>query len=319
MNWKIAYVLAACAATLAAQTAEQPVVLVIELENDVLYRGNVSDVNLLAKDPKPTTSANQAFLESVAIADVRAINGKPVKGLRSYRVRALPFRVNPTPGQPIADFDGGGLFMSMWHILLSDGTYVGSIYAQGAPPSPDSVIVGGTGAFFGVTGVVGSMEITPQRGASMSEDPANRRIHGGGRSRTTFYLYPKSRPEVQVTPSGPAVFHADDFSLVTAAKPARSGEWLILSAAGLGPTSPSIDPGKPFPPYVEGKVHLVTSPLEVTVGGNAAELRNAIGWPGQANVYRVDFRVPEGTAAGVANLGLSVAWINGPEVKIPVR
>jgi hypothetical protein len=33
------------------------------------------------------------------------------------------------------------------------------------------------------------------------------------------------------------------------------------------------------------------------------------------NVYRVDSRVPDGTAA----LGLGVAWINGPEVKIPVR
>jgi len=37
------------------------------------------------------------------------------------------------------------------------------------------------------------------------------------------------------------------------------------------------------------------------------------------NVYRVDFRVPEGTAAGMATLGLSVAWINGSEVKIPVQ
>jgi hypothetical protein len=54
-------------------------------------------------------------------------------------------------------------------------------------------------------------------------------------------------------------------------------------------------------------------------GGLAAEVRNAIGWPGMNNVYRVDLRVPEGTAAGTATLGLSVAWINGTEVKIPVQ
>ena len=42
-------------------------------------------------------------------------------------------------------------------------------------------------------------------------------------------------------------------------------------------------------------------------------------WPGMNNVYRVDVRVPEGTATGTAALGLSVAWINGPEVKFPVR
>ena len=46
---------------------------------------------------------------------------------------------------------------------------------------------------------------------------------------------------------------------------------------------------------------------------------NALGWPGMTNVYRVDFRVPEGTPAGMATLGLSVAWINGPEGRIPVR
>jgi len=97
------------------------------------------------------------------------------------------------------------------------------------------------------------------------------------------------------------------------------GEWLILSATGLGPTRPRIDPGKPFPRWVSGKEHLVNSPVEVIVNGKAAQVISAIGWPGQTNVYRVDFRVPEGTAAGTATLGLSVAWIDGPEVKIPVR
>ena len=46
---------------------------------------------------------------------------------------------------------------------------------------------------------------------------------------------------------------------------------------------------------------------------------HGLGWPEMTNVYRVDFRVREGTAAGTATLGLSLAWINGPEVKIPVQ
>ena len=60
-------------------------------------------------------------------------------------------------------------------------------------------------------------------------------------------------------------------------------------------------------------------PATVTVNGKAAPVINALGWPGMTNAYRVDFRVPDGTSAGMATLGLSVAWINGPEVKIPVR
>ncbi len=63
----------------------------------------------------------------------------------------------------------------------------------------------------------------------------------------------------------------------------------------------------------------VNSPLGVTVGGQPAELGTAIGWPGQTNVYRVDFRVPDGAAAGLAAVQLTVAWIAGPEVNIPVR
>jgi hypothetical protein len=47
--------------------------------------------------------------------------------------------------------------------------------------------------------------------------------------------------------------------------------------------------------------------------------KSLLTYPGLSNIYRVDFRVPEGTAAGTATLGLSAAWINGPEVKIPVR
>lgn len=38
-----------------------------------------------------------------------------------------------------------------------------------------------------------------------------------------------------------------------------------------------------------------TSPVEVKVGGQAVEVRNATGWPEQTNVYRVDFGIPVGT------------------------
>jgi uncharacterized protein (TIGR03437 family) len=92
-----------------------------------------------------------------------------------------------------------------------------------------------------------------------------------------------------------------------------------MSVSSLGPVRPNLDPGKPFPAWVSGKEYLVNSPVEVTVNGKAAQVVNALGWPGMNNVYRVDFRVPEGVPAGTATLGLNVAWINGPEVKIPVK
>ena len=86
------------------------------------------------------------------------------------------------------------------------------------------------------------------RNTSFTEDPANRRRNGGGPGtwRWVAHLIPMSAPQVVISASGPAVFHSD-FSPVTAARPARSGEVLIVQATGLGPTLPGVDPGQPFP------------------------------------------------------------------------
>jgi hypothetical protein len=216
-------------------------------------------------------------------------------------------------------------------ILHPDGAPIGSITASGfnsgtPPPGAPATavnttlaVVGGTGAFMGVTGQLSRASDVGARTASMLEDPAYRRVNKGGTRREIVQLIPMARPEVVVTSAGPAIFHASDFSPVTAEKPARAGEQLIMSVSGLGPVKPNLDPGKPFPPYPEGILHEVNSPVEVTVNGKAAAVVNQYGWPATTNVYRVDFVVPDGTAAGMATLGLSVAWINGPEVKIPVR
>jgi uncharacterized protein (TIGR03437 family) len=181
-------------------------------------------------------------------------------------------------------------------------------------------IAGGTGAYLGVRGQVTGYTAVAGRYASTLEDPVNRRTHPGAAKWVRYiHLIPHTPPEVMSLPTGPAVFHASDFSAVTADKPARAGEQLIVRATGLGPVRPNLDPGKPFPPYPEGILHEVNSPVDVTVNGKAAAVVNKYGWPATTNVYRVDFVVPDGTAAGMATLGLSVAWINGPEVKIPVR
>ncbi|MCC6862815.1 MAG: hypothetical protein IT158_29845, partial [Bryobacterales bacterium] len=91
------------------------------------------------------------------------------------------------------------------------------------------------------------------------------------------------------------------------------------SVSGLGPVRPNLDPGKPFPPFEEGKLHEVNSPVDVTVNGREARVVNKFGWPTMTNVYRVDFVMPEGTEPGLASLVPAVAWINGSDVKIPVR
>ena len=119
-----------------------------------------------------------------------------------------------------------------------------------------------------------------------------------------------ARPEVA------AIFHPD-FSPVTAASPAKAGEVLIVRATGLGPTrAPGVEVGQPFPPDSRQEVN---SPVDVTVNGQPVEPINKIGWPGLLDTYRVDFRVPDGIAVGMARVQISAAWVAGPPVNVPIQ
>jgi uncharacterized protein (TIGR03437 family) len=124
-----------------------------------------------------------------------------------------------------------------------------------------------------------------------------------------------SVPQIALTPNGPAVFHAD-FSPVNAAKPAHSGEILIVQATGMGPTVPSVDAGQPFPKDAQV---VVNSPVDVSINGQPAQVINAIGWPGLVDTYRIDFQVPAEAAAGTAAMQLSAAWIPGVPVSLMVQ
>jgi hypothetical protein len=298
-----------------AQAPLDPVVLTVDVENYVAYRGDVLDPAKVSKDPNPTTGTVLAFLETVQVGDIVAVNGKPAKGLYQTVGVIMPFRANPTAGQPISDLNSSGFFHCSWEILGPDGAYIGTLSDGGAGTGHG--LMGGIGAFLGVTGAHTTENLISQRSASTSEDPSRRRINGGGgKIRATFYLYPAFRPTVLMTATGPVIVHVD-YAPVTAANPARPGEILIIAATGLGPAKPGVlPPGTvPFsgPPYQE-----VNSPVTVTFNGQELPVINKIGWPGQKDLYRVDFQVPSDASSGMATLQLTATWIPGPAVTIPV-
>jgi uncharacterized protein (TIGR03437 family) len=150
----------------------------------------------------------------------------------------------------------------------------------------------------------------------MAEDPANRRINGGGRILFFLHVIPMDRPQFANTPQGPAVTHASDFTVVSASKPAVAGEILSLFATGLGPTVPAVDPGQPFP---SSPLAAVNSPVEVMVNGQPAEVMAAVGFPGSVNGYQVNFRLPADSAKGTASLQVSSAWITGAPASITIQ
>jgi uncharacterized protein (TIGR03437 family) len=104
-----------------------------------------------------------------------------------------------------------------------------------------------------------------------------------------------SVPQIVTTASGPAVF---------------------VEATGLGPTVPGVDPGQPFPADSQSQVN---SPVDVTLNGRPAEVIDNIGWAGFVDTYRIDFRVPDGTTAGMASIQITAAWIAGPALRIAIQ
>ena len=308
--------------------APQLTALDIEWQNAVGYIGDIADPTKYATSPTPVPfNLNvKDFGAFLAIADIVSVNGKPARGAWILTGRAVATSPSPTPGSAIADIGRGAMTNIHFEIRQTDGTTpVGTIMTSGftgglAPPGAASgfcnlAVTGGTGAFLGATGEVTSPGFGT-RAASMAEDPANRRTNGGTNGHFIIYLNPLFRPQVVTTANGPAVVHASDSSLVTTAKPARSGEVLTLFATGLGPARPALEPGKVFsanPPQV------ANSPIEVNVGGQAADVLYAGGYPGSADGFQVNFRVPSGLTPGTASLQVTAAFIPGQSVSIPIQ
>jgi uncharacterized protein (TIGR03437 family) len=319
-------------------TAQTPpaCTLQIDLQNNTIYIGDVSDYSKLASDanPVPFTGPYKTFSTSFVIADIVAVNGAPVKGTMIERTTFLGMSQNPPPGAALADTAHLGLYDWSFEILGMDGTPIGCIRTSGMAGMPPGglpagaaplsalnspAIVGGAGAFLGARGShipnTTSGNVAAAYIASTAEDPVNRRLRGGGAARFTLSVVPMFWPEVVTTSVGPAVFHAD-LSPVTAAKPAHPGEILILQTTGLGPTRPELGPRNLFS---ADPLQEVNSPVDVTVNGKPAEVINKIGWPGTRDTYRLDIRIPNETAPGRAVVGIAAAWITGREFAIPVQ
>jgi len=320
-----------------------PAILKVEVQDLVYYEIDTADSSKFGTNPNVTSSGLSCTAQSfqghlgnrvVAVGDIVAVNGQPVKGTYAPSGVTLCLSPTPVPGQAIADTTHGPIVNETYEFLQSDGTPIGTVMSNAlrvggpSPPGPsagtlNTVIVGGTGAFFGARGQIGNpnaMQGLSQSGASatrsITEDPANRRLNKGGHVMFTLYVVPWSRPEIAMTAGGPAVTHSNDFSLVSASRPAASGEILSVFANGLGPTRPGLDPGQPFP---SNPPAVVNSPLDITVNGKSAEVLAAVGIPGTVDSYQVNFRVPPDIGKASAIIRISSAWVASAPVSVSIQ
>ncbi len=315
-----------------AHAQSPPAILTVEIENLVEYLEDVADPAKYASTSTLTPGIPlRNFISVAGIGDIVSVNGQPAKGAAYFRGYVLGF--SPTPNIEFALTDVQRTSLRHWtlDILRSDGAFLGTVQAEGPngpnppPGGPLSgtngsfAVVGGTGAFFGVRGQLAQIRIPNVAGArlaSMSENPAARRVNGGGRIRMVLQLIPYAVPQVVLTSAGPAVVHSGDFTQVTAVKPAAPGEILSIIATGLGPTTPGVEPGAPFP---SNPLAATLSPIGVLVNGKPAEVLGAVGYPAAVDGYQVNFRVPSDASRGVVKVQLTSAWIPGPEVSINIQ
>lgn len=125
-------------------------------------------------------------------------------------------------------------------------------------------------------------------------------VNNGQRSNPVDLPLARSSPGIFTVPSagtGPgALLHAD-YSLVSAAAPAKRGETVLLFLTGLGAVTPAIPDGAAAP---ASPLSRVNADVKVYVGGRLATAVFKGLAPNLAGLYQINFTVPANAPTGSA-------------------
>jgi len=195
----------ACLAQVKSATVE------IDVNNFVLYNYDTFDPTQFGTNPAATAVMMKTYNYHISIGDITAVNGEPAKGtlLCTHTMFVLSPAATVGTMRAIADTSRSMIDDCSLEVLKSDGTPVGTIFIHGlfgGPPAPKApatvarsnmIITGGTGAFLGVRGQAGQTGPWTPRVASVTEDPANRRVNGGGVESIVLQLFPMFPPSAE--------------------------------------------------------------------------------------------------------------------------
>ena len=181
-----------------------PIKLQVDVDNFVLYNYDTFETTQFGTNPSSTSVPMKTYNYHISIGDIVAVGGTPAKGtlLCTHTMFVLSPTATVGSMKAIADTSRAMMDDCSLEILASDGTAVGTIFIHGlfggAPPpgAPASsarsnmIITGGTGAFLGARGQAGQTGPWTPRVASVTEDPANRQVNGGGTESIVLQLFP---------------------------------------------------------------------------------------------------------------------------------
>jgi uncharacterized protein (TIGR03437 family) len=144
------------------------------------------------------------------------------------------------------------------------------------------------------------------------------RINSGGALSTPGSIQLAAvSPGIAASISGQIVAqHLPDYSLVTAASPARPGEYLAFYLAGLGATDYAVATGAGSP------LKPLAGPLAgptLTLDGNTVPIAFVGLTPSSVGLYQINFQVPEGTPDGDLKLIVSQSGSQSNPAVLPVK
>jgi hypothetical protein len=186
----------------------KPTTVQVDVHNFVLYNYDTFDTTQFGTNPAATNVMMKTYNYHISIGDIVAVNSAPAKGtlLCTHTMFVLSPTATVGSMKAIADTRRAMIDDCSLEVLRNDGTAVGTIFIHGlfsGPPAPrapsaitfsNMIVTGGTGAFLGVRGQAGQTGPWTPRVASVTEDPANRRVNGGGVESIVLQLFPMFPP-----------------------------------------------------------------------------------------------------------------------------
>ena len=191
----------------AQESRQAPLEVRVDVNNYVLYNYDTFDTSQFGTNPSSTHAMMKTYNYHISIGDIIAVGGKPAKGtlLCTHTMFVLSPTATVGSMKAIADTARSMVDDCSLEILDDDGTAVGTVFIHGlfggAPPPgapmalarSNLIVAGGTGAFLGARGQAGQTGPWTPRVASVTEDPAQRRVNGGGMESIVLQIFPMFR------------------------------------------------------------------------------------------------------------------------------
>lgn len=142
------------------------------------------------------------------------------------------------------------------------------------------------------------------------------RVRRGSRAALQDVPIASEQPAIFANDTGQGSIFAGD-KLADEANAVAPGDEIVIQCEGLGPVSPGVETGQAAPADPLAKV---TGTVKLTIGGVDAEVTSAHLKPGDAGVYQVVTRVPQGVPSGRAvPVVIAVNEIAGPSVTMAIK